>query len=508
MRRAARAAPSWLAFVMPLAVYAISLAPGVALWDTGEMQTVPYILGVAHPTGFPLFVITGWIFSHLVAIGNVAWRLSLMSAVAMAVACRCVFGIVRAQRGSAGAALGAALIFAAGNVAWTRGSRAEVHAFATMFAGLTLLALVRYASEPVAPRLFALIVAFGLGVATHPIGVLLAPAVLLVVIARRRAISLRTAGTALALLAACGGLYLSIPILSAINFAQHRDPTLALGLPPGQPFFDYDHASTWSGFANEVAGHEYDPGSAVGALATPGIWNAVASRYLPATIAEFGVLVCVVALFGFVVRVRGDPLLGVAFVLAAGAALLFVFGFGEADEPRYYLTSYLVIATYAGTGFETLVRGFLQREDVRSAAATLAVCLGFTAPLVFQNEHIVPDQRNDDYARQYVDAVIARTPDDAVLVVYWVYATPIAYAAYVEHRLGHRVLVAQLASVVASEIPRWLCSGRPVYFNGAQYTRFDARLGLDTTVMDADLDFARATLRPAGAKSCERPFGP
>jgi len=47
----------WLALLGPLALFAFSLAPRVAFWEAGEMQTVPYILGIAHPTGFPLFVL-------------------------------------------------------------------------------------------------------------------------------------------------------------------------------------------------------------------------------------------------------------------------------------------------------------------------------------------------------------------------------------------------------------------------------------------------------------------
>ncbi|HET6275000.1 MAG TPA: hypothetical protein VFE16_03575 [Candidatus Cybelea sp.] len=39
------------AFVIPLALYVLSLDPDVGFWDTGEMNTVPYILGLAHPTG-------------------------------------------------------------------------------------------------------------------------------------------------------------------------------------------------------------------------------------------------------------------------------------------------------------------------------------------------------------------------------------------------------------------------------------------------------------------------
>ncbi|NIV36069.1 MAG: membrane protein, partial [Anaerolineae bacterium] len=34
------------------ALYAVTLAPTVLVGDGGEFQFVPYLLGVAHPTGY------------------------------------------------------------------------------------------------------------------------------------------------------------------------------------------------------------------------------------------------------------------------------------------------------------------------------------------------------------------------------------------------------------------------------------------------------------------------
>ena len=40
-------------FAAAFAAYAYSAPLGPGTWDTAELQTVPYILGIAHPTGFP-----------------------------------------------------------------------------------------------------------------------------------------------------------------------------------------------------------------------------------------------------------------------------------------------------------------------------------------------------------------------------------------------------------------------------------------------------------------------
>src|ERR671912_452154 len=61
-------------------VYSRTLLPGLAFGDWGEMQTVPHLLGVAHPTGYPTYVLLGWL-AQLVPVGSVAFRANLLSAV-------------------------------------------------------------------------------------------------------------------------------------------------------------------------------------------------------------------------------------------------------------------------------------------------------------------------------------------------------------------------------------------------------------------------------------------
>ncbi|MDM8519368.1 DUF2723 domain-containing protein [Anaerolineales bacterium HSG6] len=63
-------------------LYLTTLAPSiVTLFDDSlEFQLVAYQLGIAHPTGYPLYTMLGYLFT-LLPIGNVAFRVNLMSAV-------------------------------------------------------------------------------------------------------------------------------------------------------------------------------------------------------------------------------------------------------------------------------------------------------------------------------------------------------------------------------------------------------------------------------------------
>ncbi len=69
-----------LSFAISFFVYVLTLAPTVSFIDSGELATVCIKLGIAHPTGYPLFTILGNLFSKI-PIGEEIYRLNLMSAV-------------------------------------------------------------------------------------------------------------------------------------------------------------------------------------------------------------------------------------------------------------------------------------------------------------------------------------------------------------------------------------------------------------------------------------------
>ena len=66
--------------IIAFAVYIMTLAPTVWFIDSGELAAVATTLGIAHPTGYPLFTIIGHIFTLLPIGSSEIYRLNLMSA--------------------------------------------------------------------------------------------------------------------------------------------------------------------------------------------------------------------------------------------------------------------------------------------------------------------------------------------------------------------------------------------------------------------------------------------
>jgi len=175
-----------------LLVYLRTLTPSLSYLspDGSELATVPAILGLAHPPGYPLYTWLGFLFSRWLPAGDVAHRINMMSAMLGAMGVGALYLIVvrllPAERlgllwRRCAAAL-AALLFAFSLTFWSQAVIAEVYAPNIGLLGLTLLLLLRWerTRQLVDFSSFALI--FGLSLGTHMSNLGFAPAMALFIL--------------------------------------------------------------------------------------------------------------------------------------------------------------------------------------------------------------------------------------------------------------------------------------------------------------------------------------
>lgn len=70
-----------ISIIFVFVVYLITLAPGIVQIDSGELAAVASTLGIAHPTGYPLFTIVGYLFTKLIFFTSKIFALNLLSAI-------------------------------------------------------------------------------------------------------------------------------------------------------------------------------------------------------------------------------------------------------------------------------------------------------------------------------------------------------------------------------------------------------------------------------------------
>ncbi len=141
-------APALAGALVPLLAYLATLHPGLAGGDSGELVTVAATGGVAHPPGYPLFVLLGGAWLHVLPFGDVAWRVNVLSALAMAAAAGVLAAVVARASGSRVAAVGAAWAFAFATPVWKYALVTEVFALNALLAAIALLVLVLAAPPP------------------------------------------------------------------------------------------------------------------------------------------------------------------------------------------------------------------------------------------------------------------------------------------------------------------------------------------------------------------------
>ena len=251
-----------------LSLYAWTLAPTVTLVDSGELIVAARSLGVAHPPGFPLYVLLANLATRL-PIGNVALRVNLASALFGALAAAVVTLLVAeilltsrpqppaspgetrkgAKRSPSGSsetgapnswvillpALVSGLLLSFSRTLWSYSTVTEVYSLNTLLVGIVFLLLFRWRRQAVENKgsrrdvlLYVAACVFGSAMGVHHVSVgLTLPALAALVYSTTGFGFFKSRRLVYATLSAIGGLcvYAYLPI------AASRSPLMNWGDP-------------------------------------------------------------------------------------------------------------------------------------------------------------------------------------------------------------------------------------------------------------------------------------
>jgi hypothetical protein len=340
-----------------------TVAPGVLSWDTAEFQTVGPVLGTAHPTGYPSYVILGWLASIVLQpFGDPAYRMNLLQAILAAVAVAGTVGVIQVLTGRRLIALATGLMLTCSQLFWRLSTHADPHMFHVALVAILFVVLLAWdrqvhSEDPDAVRradrwLVVAACIYGVAVANHSLALLLPPAIgLFVLVADWRIVFRpRTIAACAAVLAGTTAvLFSELPIRAAM------DAPLV-----------YGHPDTWSGFQYVVLAEQFR-----GSLSDPfGDLPTKAGQVLDLFTGWLGPLAMLAAVgFGtsLVRRPRYVILSGLSAVVTCG----FAASYANADIQRYYLLPLLVVFTWIGLGAADLVAlfGWIAAEVGRRATA-------------------------------------------------------------------------------------------------------------------------------------------
>ena len=435
-----------------LGVYLPSLQNYVGEWDAAELQTVAQIGGIAHPPGLAAYTVVAWVFVHALVTYDVTGRLPVLSALFIAGAALTAYFTGRILGASYLAAFSAALVFALGSSTWELATRPDVHPMAIFLGTLALLLLLRWKQTLEAKYVVIGSLCFGLGLATHGIVIwsVVSGAVMLADSYKRLRL-----GTALqATLAFFLGLLpiLYLPIRSAAIDRSRIEPTLALGLPAGQAFYNYDDPATLPGFFHLVAASDFP--TKAGFMSVVDIFNFIPHLAVLAqnVLHDYHWFFLTLGALGIFLIARRNLCSGMALSIFGIGPAFFVQGFSEASPERYFIPAYWSLTVAAAVMITVPSRAQHRRRVGRYLLSGL--CMVLAASLFVR--YIDRIHQHNYISLRYERAVRQTTSRDAVIVVPWLHGTTLAFFAYAAHSLGDRIVVIGYGSKYKQYFARWL----------------------------------------------------
>jgi hypothetical protein len=436
------------------------------LTDSGELTVAAYGLGVAHPPGFPLWVMLAHLAS-LLPVGSVAVRINFSSAVFAALACAtltlvlaellitvscCAAPRRRNKAGRQGSniessnahgllifapAVGAGLLMAFSRTLWSYATVTEVYTLNALLILLVFFSVVRWRrliietqsdfSVTVATEhawIYASAFVFGVAMGVHHVTVALTLPAIAVVVYRTEGLKFFTSRRLLyAALISIGALIL---VYSYLPWAASRSPAMNWGNPRSLQ-------EIWW----HITGRQYR----VFFSFSPAAMGTQFVEFCRMVFREFGFAWLPVALFlavaGLASAYKRDRTVFWFLLLIVLADLAYALSYEIAeDQDAYYLPAFISIAIAAGVGIQWLIQLAASRRSPMwspSVAAVTAIVL--TSATAFAANWPFNNRRHYFIADDYVENLFSTiAPNGLLLTQDWQVASPTLYAQEIEQR--------------------------------------------------------------------------
>lgn len=403
-------------------VYLRTLAPGVYGFDSAELATGVFAQGIIHPPGYPLYLLIGRLFS-LLPVGDIAYRLNIMSAFFGALTVVLLFSLGVLLTGRAGPAWVSAAILGFSVYFWQMSIVAEVYTLHTaLLAGTLLLALIwRRTGWTWVQLLFAFL--YGLSLSNHTSSLLFAPGLVWIIIRSNRW-EWKRWGRSIAMF---GGFLLGLSPYLYLAVRAQAGPLLNYVATS----YDVDLTS-WRGLFWMMSGQAYRFFSFGYALPE-----------LPSEILRFGSFLSrsfvgvgvPLGVFGLVRGLRRDLDVFVGLLVSFLATAIFYVNYRVADKDTMFLAAYLLWAVFLLEGFLYVEHWLRTRgaSEIWAKARFVPVLVFF---LVFLPAPILNwrwvDMHDANAFSRYARTVLSASEPNALVIAPWSQAVVLEYFQVVE----------------------------------------------------------------------------
>lgn len=429
----------WLVAAVAAAVYAFTLCPSIDKIDAGELAAVQLTGGVAHPTGYPLFTLAGFLFSKIPMGIPKILQLNLLAMLYVTASvffvCKTLLLLLpmlreqkvagKSVKGKSDAnrqadvsvipspfvwlgAMAGSLCYAFSLTVWEQATSTEVYSLQALVLSLIFFTTARALQEPDSTgRWIAVALAFGFSLANHITAGLLALSLIFIYFAvcGFTAASLRRSGFMIA--AALGAvvlLYLWLPLSSG-----------------GDPAFNWGNIEDFRSFKYHITGGQFSSFLQGGENAEGAASAENLELFFSNLLQQWHVVVLLFSLFGFVLLCVYHWKLALWMALAFGVTVLWVIRYNIKDIGPYYLAAHLVIGLLAGVAIAFSDLGRIKKVSAGVQKAAFSVCaIGALAcvGLLAGRNFSKADKSGLYFYEDYARAALQSLPPNAILVTY------------------------------------------------------------------------------------------
>jgi len=480
-----------LSFVLPFALYMLTLAPSVTFFDSGEFLTATASLGSAHSPGYPLFLMYAKPFTWL-PLGNIAFRINVATAVSSSLACLMVYilttqllkkeSLLLDQRFNLVAVkcagLAAAISFGVTPRLWLQSNHDKPYPLLSFIVAIIFYLLLQWQEQyregnERPSYIYVCTFLSGLTMGVHQTIVLLLPAWFLILVLTDWRVVTRVKelilATAFALVGFSVHLYLPLRALS-------------------NPLLNWGDSKTIDQFLWHFLRKGYPSEPPARDLAL--LWAQIRAFNVPR---EYTWLGAALTLLGLVYLWRRNKAYLIACLASVAVFLLVIVGYFNTPNDMIFLTEefftplYLLSAVLVGIGLFTLlayaIRTARLPEQIGAPVYIVVSVLFFTLPTaICAVNYFENDQHNNYIAFDYASNSLRSLPQNAIMFTWGDSgAFPLWYLQGVE-RMREDVDLPHTPHLVFN----WYLDSMPRIFQNSNLRKFDtASFGPETALQIA-----------------------
>lgn len=348
-----------------LIVYVLTLQPGVTFMDSGELSGALFTFGIPHPTGYPLYLIVGYMVSNLPFGGSPVYKLNLLSAIFSSAAVFVLYFVVynlvtilnsyKEAKKSKDAkskqsiilddisisllAFFVSIVIGFSRTFWNNATFNEVYPLHSFLISLILLLCFRIfanMAKPVKKDFIFLFVVLGLSFANHMMTVLLIPGILYLFYLQKERSPFTGKLLSSTFFYIVPGLFLYLVLVSRAA---------------SQPFFNWSDPENFANLWHHVTGGDYSQIMFGGGSAFSNNIKIFGTSF----ISEYAIFGSVAGLLGLAIVYKKQKQIFYFLMILIVCSLIYALSYSIRDIEVYFTQVFIIFGLFVAVGIFMLL---------------------------------------------------------------------------------------------------------------------------------------------------------